>query len=121
MDTTRITTSTSTSTPSPTSIPPALLAPATAPLAAREPPRLLHPRLAHLDPVVRGETAGGEPGLLGRARLVAGTLGACLMITFAASAFPGPPATTPETTAAARTATAARVPSVAGLRLLALS
>jgi hypothetical protein len=49
---------------------------------------LLHPRLARLDPVLRPRVRTS------RARLAASTLGACVVLTFAAHAFPGPPATT---------------------------
>jgi hypothetical protein len=50
------------------------------------PTPLLHPRLGRLDPAL-------PPRLpTSRARLVAGALGACLVLTFAAHAVVGPPA-----------------------------
>jgi hypothetical protein len=58
---------------------------------ARSQTPLLHPRLARLDPALRPRVPTS------RVRLAAGTLGACLVLTFAAHAFPGPPATTSAT------------------------
>ena len=70
----------------------------------QSPAPLLHPRLARLDPSLRPRVRTS------RARLAAGTLGACLALTFAAHAFTGSPGTTSTTgttsgvTSAARTA-----------------
>jgi hypothetical protein len=63
---------------------------------------LLHPRLAHLDPALRPRVRTS------RARLVASTLGASFVLTFAAHAFPGPPATTSTTVTPYRQAGEAR-------------
>src|SRR3954454_23399692 len=54
--------------------------------------RLLPPRLARLDPALTPRVP------ISPARLAAGTLGACLVLTFAAHAFPGPATTTTQTT-----------------------
>jgi hypothetical protein len=56
---------------------------------------LLHPRLARLEPALRPRVRTS------RARLAASTLGACIVLTFAAHAFPGPQATTSTTTVTA--------------------
>jgi hypothetical protein len=63
---------------------------------------LLHPRLARLDPALR------PPVPTSRARLVAGTLGACVVVTFAAHAFPRPPTSTTSTASTTLTASASR-------------
>jgi hypothetical protein len=47
---------------------------------------LLHPRLAWLDPQVRGERAEARRTLGARIRVIAGAFGACLTVTFAAHA-----------------------------------
>lgn len=69
-----------------------------------DPAPLLHPRLARFDPAL-------SPGRRGapRTRVIAGTLGACLALTFAAHAFPGPPASA---TAASRELAPARATAV---------
>jgi hypothetical protein len=68
------------------------------------PAPLLHPRLARLDPALR-------PGVpASRTRLAAATLGACLAVTFAAHAFPGPPVTTSTTVTASREGAARTTP-----------
>ena len=73
---------------------------------------LLHPRLAQLDPALRPRVPTS------RARLVAGTLGACVVLTFAAHAFPGPPATTSTTTVTAAREVGEARPSAVPTRYL---
>jgi len=63
---------------------------------------LLHPRLARLDPALTPRVA------ISQARLAAGTLGACLALTFAAHAFPGPTTTTQTTTTSTSTVASSR-------------
>jgi hypothetical protein len=64
------------------------------------PTPLLHPRLARLDPALTQRVP------ISPARLAAGTLGACLVLTFAAHAFPGPATRTTQTTTMSTTTVA---------------